>query len=177
VARAEIALLGDTLGDLEGLVANHQIFMRHFSRWLHHLSAEDSARVTAEVVEQIKAPLDRILEAIAQNRELIDPQIAITLQSLEETAIEQAESARPIWFGVIRGLNNLLHSLAKFGIEFGGRTRDEVVKQGSKRAADFLVSLVGAGLMVVIGILPVQFAWLLPVLSFLNDTSDKDSKQ
>ena len=167
VQRAEEELLGDTLGDLEGLVAKHQIFMRHFPKWLAHVAPDAAEELTEEIVEQTKTAFDSILNEMALEEDLFDPQIARLLKSFEEAAESFKGFARNQWRGAYRSLENVLNSLARFAVEFGTRTKDQLLEIGPKRAAQFIVALSGAGLTALIGTMASSFGWLAPVVAYL----------
>ena len=156
------------IGDLEGLVAKHQIFMRHFPQWLAHVAPDAADELTEEIVEQTKTAFDAILQEMALEEELFDPQIAKLLKSFEEAAESFKGFARNQWRGAYRGLENVLNSLARFALEFGNKTRDQLLEIGPKRAAQFIVAISGAGLTALITSMASSFGWLAPVVAYLT---------
>lgn len=170
VQRSEEELLGGILGDFDGLLAKHELFMRQLPKWLTYRNPDEFAHVPVGVIDLTEEQIESMLQLFAGRPDLIDPAVVDHLQSMRRASKEEEAPslARKLWLGLLRSLQNVMNSLGAFAIQFGRKTRDEVLQQGSKKAAIFLVALGGVGLMDLVNLLPTEFGWLAPVLIFLR---------
>lgn len=176
VQRAEEELLGGVLGDFDGLLAKHELFMRQLPKWLTYRNPDEFAHVPVGIIEFTDEQVENMLQLLESRPDLIDPAVVDHLKSMRQASSEEAPSlARKLWIGLLCSLQNVMSSLGSFAVNFGRKTRDEVIQQGSKKAALFLVALGGVGLMDLMNLLPTEFGWLAPVLVFLRKAEPNGS--
>ena len=168
VESAEEFLIGDTLGELRGLVANHYIFMQHFPRWLDYRDPAVVSQFSEELIEQARPTLEEILARISQEMELIDAEVLSALKWLKELADELGATARAAWLGVYRAVNEFVHSLARLAVKFLKDIGTKSMDIGSTAAAKFIVYGIGYELLQLTGLWPKLFDWVEPVIQYLK---------
>jgi hypothetical protein len=163
------ALNAAVLEDLSRLLHALRSGTDKLERWakFRRAASDDPMREGEADPTVVSEVLDELAAKMEEQPTYFDPELPATFRWLAEAVRDPLGATRAVVFGAVRSIENLLSFLGRKALGIATNVADAVEKHISKVVAGSLILGISALAIRLSGALPIEWAWLKPLLSAL----------